>query len=552
MNPGGVIMRSFSASRIVCIALALMAGLGALAGLAACSPSPATGVSTSASQQTTVAPTATPSATIGTTTATSTLEIAPTDITWIYPGFLTTPFELQMVEDEINQISRKQIHVRVVMLPIDASAYGERISQMMAARADMDLLLTPPEGPRQFNAMAAANQLIDLTDRVETHGLGAIRAIAGVNPGLLAGTRYQGHLYGLPVLKDHSSAVYIALRQDVLDRYGLDLTTVHRAEDLTAILSELARNETIPALGTSAGGALLVSPAVSLRLDDFAQSAMLETFGNPQFGLGAVLGADNDQVVNYFASEAYRTLINQARSWYEAGYIYKDAAAYRGEAYELVAGGAALGFFHTGDYSSIQRLKWQCGHEMAVQKIADCAISTSQIQRSVWVLPQHGSKPDAVLDFLALTYENEQITNWLEFGIQDRHYIEKDGLVFLPPGVTQQSVGYAVVDKDLLGNPYLAKTRWTDAIGQYAAIFAANKASAISRLAGFNADSTRLGLEVMNVRNVLAQYRPGFECGKIDPAVYLPEFLNTLAKAGYPAILAEMQRQVDNFRQTSR
>jgi putative aldouronate transport system substrate-binding protein len=177
-------------------------------------------------------------------------------------------------------------------------------------------------------------------------------------------------------------------------------------------------------------------------------------------------------------------------------------------------------------------------------------MTTSQIQRSVWVLPLSSDKPDAVLDFLALTYQNEQITNWLQYGIEDRHYIEKDGQVLLPPGVNLQAVGYAVVDKDLLGNPYLAKTRWIDEIGQYAAIFSANKASAVSGLMGFPVDSSRLRLEMIQVSQVLAQYRPGFECGKNDPEVYLPEFLDALDKAGYPAILTEMQRQVERFRKT--
>ncbi len=544
-------MRKYHGFRICCAALALTAGLGLLAGLAACSPSPATGVSTSEPQQTTgsaatsvpaVSPTASSS-----TAATTTTVVPPTDITWIYPGFQNPPYELQLVEDEINQISRKAINVRVVMLPVNASAYSERISQMMAARADMDLLLTAPEGPWHFSALAAANRLLDLTDRVGEHGLGAVRAINGVNPGLLAGTRYQGRLYGLPVLKDHSSAVYIVLRKDILDRYKLDLNAVRNVEDLTAILAELAAQETIPVLGTSAGGSLLVSPAISLSLDDFPRSAPLDTLGDKRFCLGAKYAAGSSPVINYFASEAYRTLISQAHSWYDAGYVYRDAAAYTGEAYELVAAGAALGFFHTGNYGSVRQLHGLCGYEMTVQKIADCAMITSQIQRSVWVLPQSSDKPDAVLDFLALTYQDEQITNWLQYGIEDRHYIEKDGRVLLPPGVSQQSVGYAVVDKDLLGNPYLAKTRWTDDIGQYAAIFSANKASAVSSLMGFNPDFRQLCLEVINVSQVLAQYRPGLECGKIDPELYLPEFLATLDKAGYPAILAEMQKQVENF-----
>lgn len=537
--------------------LAGLAGFSAvLGGFAGCAPSATTSaLATSATQaiSPTLGPSPATSATTGTTvTPMPTLPAPPTRITYAYPGFANPPYELSLVEDEVNRLALERINVQVGLLPLNAAAYGEEITRLIAAGESPDLLLTPPDGPYCFSSLVASGMALDLSDRIKAHGLGVDQAIQNVNPALLAGTTINGRLYGLPALTDYSSALYFAIRQDALQQHGLDLASLQSAlrsaADLQLLLAELKSGTSIPVLGTSAGGQLLVYPDLSLDLTDLQASRMLDTLGDSQFGLGAVLGQDNRQVMNYFSSEAYKTLTRQAHEWYEAGYVYEDAAGFDGEATDLVAAGKALGFFFVGDYGSGDKLTARCGHAMMVCKVADIALTSGRAQRNVWVLPSAGGQSAAALDFLGLTYEDAAMTNLLEYGLEDRHYIEQGGKITYPPGATRASARYAVLEKDFLGNPYLAKIWWTDDADYYTGRLAANQKAVVSPLLGFTADTADLRPAILAVRQVLAQYRPGFESGKIDPDDHLAEFLADLEAAGYPAILQSIQKQVDAFK----
>ncbi|MDR1503542.1 MAG: DUF3502 domain-containing protein, partial [Prevotella sp.] len=69
---------------------------------------------------------------------------------------------------------------------------------------------------------------------------------------------------------------------------------------------------------------------------------------------------------------------------------------------------------------------------------------------------------------------------------------------------------------------------------------------------GFSFDTTPIQNEIATISNIIAQYRPGLECGMVDPAQGLPEFIKILDAGGAEKIVAEIQRQLDLWKASKR
>ena len=59
--------------------------------------------------------------------------------------------------------------------------------------------------------------------------------------------------------------------------------------------------------------------------------------------------------------------------------------------------------------------------------------------------------------------------------------------------------------------------------------------------------NTNVQNEVTACANVTAKYGPALQCGSLDPETTIPKFLDELKAAGADTIIAEKQRQLDDW-----
>lgn len=74
-----------------------------------------------------------------------------------------------------------------------------------------------------------------------------------------------------------------------------------------------------------------------------------------------------------------------------------------------------------------------------------------------------------------------------------------------------------------------------------------NKSARKSIAMGFTFDNTSVVNEVTACTNVLKQYAYGLEVGAVDIEKVLPEFQKALKDAGIEKIIAEKQKQLDEW-----
>jgi putative aldouronate transport system substrate-binding protein len=66
----------------------------------------------------------------------------PVEIVYAYPVFGTIPPDMQLIEDEINKISIKEINVKAKLLPISGGSWEQQVNLMISGGEKLDLMST--------------------------------------------------------------------------------------------------------------------------------------------------------------------------------------------------------------------------------------------------------------------------------------------------------------------------------------------------------------------------------------------------------------------------
>ncbi len=158
------------------------------------------------------------------------------------------------------------------------------------------------------------------------------------------------------------------------------------------------------------------------------------------------------------------------------------------------------------------------------------------------------SEPEAAMKFLNLMYSDSDISDLLNYGIEGVHYqVSEEGVYTYLPGQDASSCTYHPEMTWIWPNSYIGG-EWQGAapeIGEKMTEF--NKSARKSGAMGFTFDNSGVINEATACSNVMKQYSYGLEVGAVDVDSVLPEFRQALKDAGIDKVIAEKQRQLDEW-----
>lgn len=436
--------------------------------------------------------------------------------------------DLKTVQDEINKIVKEKINATVTLLPIDPGAYNQQINLMMTSNEKLDLLLTGTG--MNYNLQAVKGQLVALDDLLESHGQGIKEVIPA---DMLEATKVDGKIYSVPNTRDWAKNYGYYVRKDLLEKYNLDLSQVKTFEDLTPIFKTIKENEPTmyPIANTTTSIANII---YGKDIDPLGDS------------LGVITFNDDSKVVNLFETEEYEHAVTLAREWYEAGYVLKDSATSNDTPIGVMKAGKGAGAFAAMKPGFAEQESLGIGHDMVAVELSEAIRYTDGATGIMMGVAKNSQNPEKAMEFLNLMFTDADVMNLLLNGVEGKHYVEnEDGMLTLPEGQAERT--YSQVNWQL-GNSYLTKLWEGDIPDLWDQTEAFNANSTPSPAFGFafNADSVKT--EIAAVSNVTEQYRRGLESGTLDPAKSLPEFNKKLKDAGLDKIIAEKQKQYDEWK----
>jgi putative aldouronate transport system substrate-binding protein len=439
--------------------------------------------------------------------------------------------DLPLVQDEINKITKEKINATVKLVPIGISAWQQQSNLLLTGNEKLDLIVA--SSFFGYNTSAVKGQYLPLDDLLEKHGKGILEAVP---KNLLEGDRVNGKLYAVPSSRDWGVDYGFIMRKDIVDKHNIDLSQVKSFADLENVFKIVKVKEPTLTPIVNTGALQTATNLIGGKFDALGDS------------LGVVSFADGKKIINLFEQPEYKDALELTRKWFKEGYVIKDSATSQEAAANIVKAGKGFGYFsHMKPGYEVQE-KGITGHEMVAVRFTDVYSYTDSATSFGMAIARNSQNPEKAMEFMNLLYTDKDIMNLIANGIEGKHYeVESDGTIKLPEGVTESKY---VFGQWQIGNSFLTYP-WTGNPPNYWEIFKKHNDSAIfSPAFGFTFNPDPVKTEIAAATNVINQYKVGLESGTLDPDKSLPEFNKKLKQAGLDKIIAEKQKQFDEWKKS--
>jgi len=457
-------------------------------------------------------------------------------ITYAYCVFTNVPNEkdLDVVEEQLNKITREKIGVEVELLPISIAEYNSKVSLALQGGERIDIF----QSLGNFGTCVASEMTYNLTNLLEAYGK-ETKELEGEQ--WLNACASDGCLYGIPTYKPVALTPMLIYRKDIADALNIDMTKVNCLDDVISVLRSVknAYPTMTPLCPTQAGtiGTELTMPKVDYLNDDFYSP------------VGVIIG-DSFEVKDLYTTKEFKKICDFAYYLQQNNLIMKDAATTTTMAADSMSSGNCFAYLASYSYpeqDTAASLQAQFGeYPIAAKIIGDAYLSTTDLNAVSWMIASTTREPEAAMKFLNLTFTDKDVINTLIYGVPGRDYILDNGFVSYPEGQSAFTVPYsAQLSCGTLGNFFLMYPTMGSDPASLEWELEQNKTAPTSPAMGFTFDSSRLKTQYTAVKNVIAQYLPGLVCGSLNPDTEITKFVNALNDAGYNEILAEKQKQLD-------
>ncbi len=437
--------------------------------------------------------------------------------------------DIDKVMAEVNKISREKIGVEVEFKTFEFGQWFQQYSLFLSGTEDVDVLINYGGYLRAVSQGAA----YDLTDLIQEYGQDIIEAEGE----FLKSGEIDGVQYAIPIYASYAWTMGIIYRKDVVEELGLteQVASVKSIEDWGVILEAVKKAKPD------------MTPFVSNNGN---------TANNFEYGLWDNLGNDygvlmdpssSTSVENLFETDKYAELCGVLNDWYEQGYSSKDIQTQTDGFTVLTKNDAAFSTLGQADFNTAYYQSTTTGKDMGAVFLGSPVART--YNNVTYTIMSNSEHPEASMKFLNLWFSDEEIGNLISYGIEGEHYvINEAGMGTYPDGQNAADSTYHLGT----GVSNINRIRWETENPEYATLLQMSNNSADKSVGlGFSFDTSSVTNEITQLDNVCSKYQIGLETGALNPETYLKEFNEALKEAGIETVIAEKQKQLDEFLKTS-
>lgn len=458
------------------------------------------------------------------------------EITVTFPMLSTAIPQMPAIEEAINKITTAKINTKVKLKAISSGEWVQQTNLMFTSNEPMDLMYV---SGGLYSNMVAKNQLVPLDDLLAQDGEGIKTAVGDDYIGV---PKIKGAIYAVPSVRDLASSYGVIMRKDLVDKYKIDVNAIRTLDDFENVLKTVKAGEP--------DFAPLIPPGVGMSfLDGYMP------YDNLGDSLGVLPNYDNGlKVVDLYESQEYKDLVTKFRKWYQEGYVLKDAATNKTSTFELIRSGKGFAYFASLKPGMAAQEGAAAGTEVVTKELTPVIARTGTVTGAMWGIPVNSKQHEAAMKFLNLMYSDKDIVNLFDWGIEGKHYVKadgKEGVIKYPEGVNAGNTTYNMPLGWMFGNQFLSYTMEGGDADIWNKMDEFNKSAQHSKAMGFAFDASPVKTEFAAVTNVVTQYKLPLETGSVDVDKVLPEFIAKLKSAGIDKIVAEKQKQLDEWAKTN-
>lgn len=443
---------------------------------------------------------------------------------------LNSQKDMSLIEDEVNDYIRDKIGAEIEFVRVDTGSYNQKLKTMLASNEQFDLMYDAPM--HGYEDHARSGVLLPLDDLIKEY---APQTYDLIPADLWEAAKVDGKIYGVINYQIIGRAHGFAFDKKLAEKYNFDTTKVKTLEDLEPFLSAVKQGEAsdyIPlgALNQGFWATMLIqngfdyvvnttTPGV-IRMDD-----------------------ETNTVINQFETEEFKDYCRVMSDYYKKGYIKKDAATITNTSDVLAMGKTGVIYVNIKPGGIAETSTRMGGKEIVYTTVDEPFANNDFATATLTVIGKQCKSPEKAMQFIELLNTDKYLYNLMCFGIEGKHYNKTgENRIELIP-----NSGYTPNSSWEWGCQFNAYLLPAQEDGVWEETKKVNESARVSRLMGFKFDSTPVRSEIARCSAVSAEYMPGLGVGAVNWEPSLNEFIEKLKTAGVDKIIAEQQRQINEW-----
>ena len=434
--------------------------------------------------------------------------------------------EMQKICDAATEYLKDKLNVKVKVENFGwGDTYTPKINPMLASGQPVDVIFTS-NWAANYRVNANAGYFVDLTPYLKNS---PIREIVGDD--FLNGSAINGKNYGVPCNKEKVHNWGVLLKKDLVEKYNVDVSKIKTMEDLEPYFDAIKKGE--PG----------VTPLLNVQME--GPFKLLDWDNISDDDIPGALYPDNrdNKIVNQFETPEAVAIYKKMREYYTKGWIHPDGATQDNFSEEM----------KTGKYfAAVQSMKPGKAEEMKLSTNIDWVqvdmtipvMSNRETTGALLSIPIGSEHPDVAFKFIEMLYTDKYLKNLFVYGIENEHYTKvSDNVVKLT-----DNAGYRAGNGWRFGDQfidYLLDSEDPDKWDQFKAY---NDMGIPMNSLGFAFDNITVENEIGAIKNVVQKYYKQLFIGTTDTDTTLAAFSKEMKDAGADVVIAEMQKQYDEWR----
>jgi putative aldouronate transport system substrate-binding protein len=432
--------------------------------------------------------------------------------------------DLSKVMKKASEYTRKKIGVTVEM-KIQTVDYNQKMNILESSGEPFDICFTAA-WTNDYRIAGKKGYLIPLNDLMNKY---AKETIDDLDPLFIKGTAIEGVNYGIPVNKEMAYQHVFMFNKRLLDKYNLKVGKSITWSELDKMFEFIKKKE--PGISVFNPWAYYVMQDQDYILGPNIPGAVLIKKGHPK-------------VINQFLTKNFRNQMNWYRKFYKKGYI--PAKAIFNDSNGTVD-------LKTGNFFCSINSFSPGGNEVFSRELGLPIVSVPMFQKPiVGSMSLSGAmigisstceRPDLAMKFINLLNTDVYLRNLIGYGIEGIHYkkIGKNTIKLLPKAKDYSQFQFT------LGNMFITYLLANDPPNKWELYKKWNKSAVVSPLVGFSFDSDPVKTELAAINNISKEFNLRIMLGGADPDIYVDKMLDKMKDAGLNKIMAEEQKQIDEW-----
>ncbi|WP_235941316.1 ABC transporter substrate-binding protein [Paenibacillus puerhi] len=456
-------------------------------------------------------------------------ETALYEVSLQYPG--VPQKAVAAVEAEANKyLASQNIGATLKINAIDWGQWDQKLNLMIASGEKSDIIFTAAW--QNYTVNVAKGAFLDIGELLKSDGKDIV---ANLDSRFLEGSKIGGKNYGVPTNKELAATRGVIVRKDLADKYKMDLTAVKTWEDLEPLFKIIKENEPT------------ITPFYNSNANN--GNGLLDNLDWDYLGDASVPGVirkigKETKVMNALETPEYLEKAKLARKWYLAGYINKDAATSTVFPRDQAKAGKAFAFTDGLKPGKAAEEQGYIGFPLEQIDLTQPTITTGDASGAMLAISKTSKNPKLAMQIINLLHKDPVFNNLINFGIEGKHYVKvSDKIIKNGPEAEQYNPGA----QWQLGNQFLNFLKENEDPKKWELYKSFNDKGVASPSFGFAFNSQPVKTEIAAYTTLNEQYHVPLTTGSVDPDKMIAEFLEKQKKAGVDKIIAEKQKQLDEF-----